>query len=284
MASTTMSKRKSTAVDFTTTSPQTNCRLLSLPPELKNNIYEMALQGFNMELLLPTEDDDEPLCKAPGLVLTCKKIHQDTIKMFYSTVTIVVSLDESTPDFWTNSNHEGRRRLAKYLRTIGRTKSALLTSLIEAPAIQPLHPDLVHPYRNDDHNKDPYLTSFRYTIQQKSDLIEFAKHALGRSLLKCWFKHGADGKPQYSKNPVQRFKEWSKEMEQDYIQAANDQHSVFLAQYRAKKSVLRAELNVEKKIRKLRRRERESKSTELLSGTKYANATTEEMLGWNDTA
>ncbi|SMR61236.1 unnamed protein product [Zymoseptoria tritici ST99CH_3D1] len=194
-------------VDFTTASPQTGSKLLSLPPEVKNDIYEIVLQDLTVTLEVPDDNGDTALGKGPGILLACKEVYQETWKLYYSTVTIIVPLDG--PRHADDADDEtGRRRLDKFLRTIGRDKSALLTSMIETPNMQPS----INFHRRaylDDH-----AASFSTTILQKVHLIEHTKRALGRSLLMCWYS-SANGKPEYSRDPVQSFLDWSEAKERN---------------------------------------------------------------------
>ncbi|KJX95304.1 hypothetical protein TI39_contig4120g00001 [Zymoseptoria brevis] len=194
------------SVDFTTVSPQTGSKLLSLPQELKDCIYEMALQDFTVKLKVPDENGDTALSEAPGILLACKEVYQETWKMYYATVTIVVPLDRRT-EIIEVDDESGRRRLDTFLRTIEPDKSMLLGTMIETPEMQPVE---VGEPRSRYH--DSFATSFYETMEQKIHLIEHARRALGRSLLMCWFR-SVDGKLQYSKDPLRPFLEWSNTVE-----------------------------------------------------------------------
>ncbi|KAF2165988.1 hypothetical protein M409DRAFT_23715 [Zasmidium cellare ATCC 36951] len=85
-----MARRKKTSP----MADQTGCRLLGLPAELRNRIYGLVLSCTSHRI---------PCCNsrlnigekkkhgAPGLLLTCKQIHTETISMFYAHVTFYVT-------------------------------------------------------------------------------------------------------------------------------------------------------------------------------------------------
>ncbi|KAK4494391.1 hypothetical protein PRZ48_014689 [Zasmidium cellare] len=66
---------------------QTGCRLLGLPPELRNNIYELVFSGTTHTIPSHESRINYRRMKkhpAPGLLLACKQIHVETISMFYA--------------------------------------------------------------------------------------------------------------------------------------------------------------------------------------------------------
>lgn len=57
---------------------------MSLPAELRNRVYALALPGPYVSIqkcILVTEPD---VSTAPALLLTCKRVHQEAIGIYYS--------------------------------------------------------------------------------------------------------------------------------------------------------------------------------------------------------
>lgn len=57
--------------------------LLDLPPEIRNNIYEMVFEGT----IIKVDREDLP-STAPGLLRTCRQIYNEAVGMYHASATI----------------------------------------------------------------------------------------------------------------------------------------------------------------------------------------------------
>lgn len=91
----------------TTASP-----ILSLPPELRNEIYGYALMATNEIVKISTEGDDYH----PALLRTCKQIRNEARPLWYATAefrAIVDSDNASGPFNWISRVHPKDQKLIK---------------------------------------------------------------------------------------------------------------------------------------------------------------------------
>lgn len=97
---------------------QHGCRLLNLPPELRNRIYHFALQDDISYILRETVKRKrlhtiKPT--APGLVLTCRQTHAEAIRMLYRQAHFTFDTADLL-NKWTKKIGFQRLQLVKVLR------------------------------------------------------------------------------------------------------------------------------------------------------------------------
>ncbi|KAK5118227.1 hypothetical protein LTR85_008207 [Meristemomyces frigidus] len=64
---------------------QDSSALLALPPELRNRIYHMTFEDVEVNLPITSSEMSKL-----GLLLTCKRLHQECLGIFYRSVTFTV--------------------------------------------------------------------------------------------------------------------------------------------------------------------------------------------------
>lgn len=106
--------------------PQTQCRLLQLPPELRNEIWTLVMQcprnnaeQFQQALLTTRHNAQRP--SVLSLLLTCRFIQDEAYGIFYSCQFIEVSLQKE---------HWARGGLKHLSKTIGPDRSVAIERLI----------------------------------------------------------------------------------------------------------------------------------------------------------
>lgn len=65
--------------------------LMRLPPELRNRIYHQAFKGHETVLECAAGTLRLRMPQAPGILLTCRQVHQEAVGIFYSTTAICSS-------------------------------------------------------------------------------------------------------------------------------------------------------------------------------------------------
>lgn len=109
-----MTPRKIPAVPLDNAADQTGSRLLGLPAELRNRIYEMAF--FDTVVVLPSIKKVSPkgLFKGPGILLACKQTYAEAVTLYYTLPTF---------EAYTGS------RLSRWLRRIGAVRQEQVTKI-----------------------------------------------------------------------------------------------------------------------------------------------------------
>ena len=104
---------------------QSNSRLVSLPAELRNRIYEAVLGGDIVNIPWKSEENPEGLLKSQALLVTCKQVYKDAILMYYATSIFQHVACSDRGRYGENA----WLRLAQWLKTIGSQNAALLTCI-----------------------------------------------------------------------------------------------------------------------------------------------------------
>lgn len=85
-------KVKLNSIEKTAPKPQPDCKLLSLPPELRNQIFEYCLKAEYLPntSVIPTVDDNVCIqvtenLKMPALASTCRQLYQEARKIWLFT-------------------------------------------------------------------------------------------------------------------------------------------------------------------------------------------------------
>ncbi|KAK4494833.1 hypothetical protein PRZ48_014189 [Zasmidium cellare] len=101
--------------DTTKDKPTSGKTFLDLPPELRNDIYALALPPQTLAFPTPTPANKHGRAKAPSLLLASKQIHAEALAMFYSKTTF----------HFPDSNI-----MLRFLRKIGAKKRKLVKEVI----------------------------------------------------------------------------------------------------------------------------------------------------------
>lgn len=85
MEATWVGERAKAPATYTTFQEEAKCRLFSLPPELRNSIYRLALAKDDAILVTssPWPDGTIPNSVMPGLLRTCRQTRNEASNMFY---------------------------------------------------------------------------------------------------------------------------------------------------------------------------------------------------------
>ncbi|CAK1354192.1 unnamed protein product [Cercospora beticola] len=134
---------------FLNAKQQEQSRLMSLPAELRNHIYAYSLGGVWLGLHDYDESDKDKLLdarNAPGILLTCKRIHQEAIGIFYSTAIF------SFPLAWCNDEPIFNTRTKQWLTSIGYGRASQIKKIGACARLQRVA-DL-RPWEDDDEEDD----------------------------------------------------------------------------------------------------------------------------------
>jgi hypothetical protein len=106
-------------------------RLMSLSAELRNRIYEFAFQGHINRTVYTLRSRPvarsnsvqdvtrgESKAKPPGLILSCKQIHEEALGIFYSTASFLFE-DMHLLRHWAETIGDCRKRLVRYVLMTG---------------------------------------------------------------------------------------------------------------------------------------------------------------------
>lgn len=107
-----MPPRKNTITTLQNASDQSDSRLFSLAPELRNHIYELVFDGS--EVRIKETPDAKGRTRVLGILMACKQAYVETLQLHFSM---------STLQFYD------RNRMIKWLRNIGSIHRRLITRI-----------------------------------------------------------------------------------------------------------------------------------------------------------
>lgn len=71
-------------LNLTATNDQKGCKFLGLPAELRNRVYELTFEKRPCAVPRRSLSNSKGLMKGPALLLVCKQIHCEAIKIYYN--------------------------------------------------------------------------------------------------------------------------------------------------------------------------------------------------------
>ncbi|KAK4494831.1 hypothetical protein PRZ48_014187 [Zasmidium cellare] len=107
--------RQASATTAGEETPASKTTFLDLPAELRNEIYELAIERKTVVLSKSSKSNKKGRARSPALLLASKEIYRETLTIFYSK--------------WT-FHFESVAKLLSWLRTLGPQKRAFLRSVI----------------------------------------------------------------------------------------------------------------------------------------------------------
>lgn len=119
------------------TQAQQHSRLLNLPAELRNQIYEYTFSSSPVEISRRSflKQNPKGLLKSSGLLLACKQIHHEAAQLYYSLTTFYVQRD-------------AEYRIAHWINRIGPLRKALIQNIqLKYVVILPLSRVALHATR-----------------------------------------------------------------------------------------------------------------------------------------
>lgn len=102
---------------------QKGSRLMSLPAEVRNCIYALALPGPLVALHITGYVDPPNMTKTPSILLACKRTYREAIGIYYSTTLFLYG------SIWSGLRPTCNKRLRQWLTCIGHERVSQIKNI-----------------------------------------------------------------------------------------------------------------------------------------------------------